>query len=92
MAAADQIKSLIKSFGDDDESRFFSIALQIAATEARQGHTTFAQELKKLIDAAKKDRSVNAIHNKALPLNLPKREFKKLSEIFYIRSLKVNSL
>ena len=34
MAAADQIKSLIKSFGDDDESRFFSIALQIAATEA----------------------------------------------------------
>ena len=74
MAAADQIKSLIKSFGDDDESRFFSIALQIAATEAKQGHTTFAQELKKLIDAAKKDRSVNAIHNKALPLNLPKRE------------------
>ena len=58
MAAADQIKSLIKSFGDDDESRFFSIALQIAATEAKQGHTTFAQELKKLIDQAKKERSV----------------------------------
>ena len=52
MAAADQIKSLIKSFGDDDESRFFSIALQIAATEAKQGHSTFAQELKKQIGRA----------------------------------------
>lgn len=82
MAAADQIKSLIKSFGDDDESRFFSIALQIAATEAKQGHTTFAQELKKLIDVAKKDRSVNSIHNKALPLNLPKRELQELIEVF----------
>lgn len=82
MAAADQIKSLIKSFGDDDESRFFSIALQIAATEAKQGHSTFAQELKKLIDIAKKERSVNAIHNKAIPLNLPKRELQELIEVF----------
>jgi SpoVK/Ycf46/Vps4 family AAA+-type ATPase len=82
MAAADQIKSLIKSFGDDDESRFFSIALQIAATEAKQGHTTFAQELKKLIDQAKKERSVNIIQQKALPLNLPKRELQELIEVF----------
>jgi SpoVK/Ycf46/Vps4 family AAA+-type ATPase len=82
MAAADQIKSLIKSFGDDDESRFFSIALQIAATEAKQGHTTFAQELKKLIDQAKKERSINVIQQKALPLNLPKRELQELIEVF----------
>lgn len=82
MAAADQIKSLIKSFGDDDESRFFSTALQIAATEAKKGHTTLAQELKKIIDIAKKDRSVNSIHNKALPLNLPKRELQELIEVF----------
>lgn len=82
MAAADQIKSLIKSFGNDDESRFFSIALQIAATEAKQGHTIFAQELKKLIDQAKKERSVNVIQQKALPLNLPKRELQELIEVF----------
>ncbi|MFV7236691.1 AAA family ATPase [Flavobacterium sp. ZB4R12] len=82
MAAADQIKSLIKSFGDDDESRFFSIALQIAATEAKQGHSTFAQELKKLIDQAKKERSINVIQQKALPLNLPKRELQELIEVF----------
>ncbi|MGG7034454.1 MAG: AAA family ATPase [Flavobacterium sp.] len=82
MAAADQIKSLIKSFGEDDESRFFSIALQIAATEAKQGHSTFAQELKKLIDQAKKERSLNVIQQKALPLNLPKRELQELIEVF----------
>lgn len=49
MAGADQIKSLIKSFGDGDEEHFFSSAMQIAASEARNGHTTFAQELKLLI-------------------------------------------
>lgn len=82
MAAADQIKSLIKSFGESDESRFFTTALQIAATEARQGHTTFAQELKKLIDQAKKEKSLNVIQQKAVPLNLPKRELQELIEIF----------
>ena len=82
MAASDQIKSLIKSFGEDDESRFFSTALQIAATEAKQGHTNFAQELKKIIDIAKKERSTNIIHQKAIPLNLPKRELQELIEVF----------
>jgi len=51
MAAADQIKSLIKSFGDGDEEHFFASAMQIAASEARKGHTTFAQELKTIIES-----------------------------------------
>lgn len=54
MAASDQIKSLIKSFGNGDEDRFFASAMQIAASEARQGHALFAQELKSLIEEAKK--------------------------------------
>lgn len=82
MAAADQIKTLIKSFGDEDEARFFATALQIAATEAKQGHATFAQELKKLIDLAKKERTLNVIQQKAVPLNLPKRELQELIEVF----------
>lgn len=82
MAAADQIKALIKSFGESDESRFFSTALQIAATEARQGHTVFAQELKKLIDQAKKEKSLNVVQQKATHLNLPKRELEELIEVF----------
>ena len=82
MAAADQIKSLIKSFGQSDDARFFSTALQIAATEAQQGHTTFAQELKKIIDEAKNGRSLNQIEKKALQINLPKRELQELIEVF----------
>ena len=46
MAAADQIKSLIKSFAEGDDARFYATAMQIAASEARNGHTTLAEELK----------------------------------------------
>ena len=53
MAAAEQIKSLIKSFGDGDDSRFYATAMQIAASEAKRGHIALADELKKLIDNAK---------------------------------------
>lgn len=35
MATAEQIKALLKSHVDRDDQRFFSIALQVAAKEAR---------------------------------------------------------
>jgi SpoVK/Ycf46/Vps4 family AAA+-type ATPase len=83
MAAADQIKSLIQSFGNGDESRFFSTAMQIAASEARQGHTTFAQELKQLIEKAKKERSLHLLSpSKTIPLSTPRRELHELIEVF----------
>lgn len=83
MAAAEQIKSLIKSFGDGDESRFFATSMQIAASEARKGHTTFAQELKNLIDKAKKGRSDSFIdRGKTISISKPKRELNELIEIF----------
>lgn len=91
MAAAEQIKNLIKSFGESDESRFFTTAMQIAATEARQGHSTFAQELKSLIEKAKKERSTSLIEAKAIPLSLPKRELQELIEVFVPR-IKLNDL
>ncbi|NVJ48253.1 MAG: ATP-binding protein [Cytophagia bacterium] len=84
MAAADQIKSLIKSFGDGDDSRFFATAMQIAATKARQGHTVFAQELKNLIDKAKKDRSGAFLDKgRTISISKPKRELEELVEVFY---------
>lgn len=83
MAAADQIKSLIKSFGDGDEDRFFASAMQIAASEARKGHTTFAQELKSLIEKARKNRSLSFLdRNKTIPINKSKRDLHELIEIF----------
>lgn len=83
MAAADQIKSLIKSFGEGNEDRFFATSMQIAASEARMGHTTFAQELKKLIEKAKKDRSLTLVDNsRTISISAPKRELNELLDVF----------
>jgi SpoVK/Ycf46/Vps4 family AAA+-type ATPase len=57
MAAAEQIKSLIKSYGNGDDSRFYATAMQIAAAEAKKGHVVLADEIKKLIDNAKSGKS-----------------------------------
>lgn len=92
MAAAEQIKSLIKSFGDGDESRFFATAMQIAASEARKGHTTFAQELKNLIEKAKKGRSESFIdRRKTISISKPKRELNELIEVFHPK-IKLNDM
>ncbi|RED92008.1 ATP-binding protein [Marinoscillum furvescens] len=92
MAAAEQIKSLIKSFGDGDESRFFATAMQIAASEARKGHTTFAQELKSLIEKAKKGRSETIVdRGKTISISGPKRELNDLIEVFHPK-IKLNDM
>ena len=84
MAAAEQIKSLIKSFGDGHESRFFATAMQIAASEARKGHSVFAQELKKLIEKAKKGRSDSYLDQEnTIPISKPNRELNELIEVFH---------
>ena len=49
MATADQLKALLKSHADRDDQRFYSIALQMAAREARQGHNKLAKEIKLII-------------------------------------------
>ena len=48
MATAEQIKSLLQSHYKNDNERFTSIALQVAAHEARQGHMSIAKEIKDL--------------------------------------------
>lgn len=54
MATAEQIKSLIRSFSSNDKERFFTIALQVAAHEARQGHGALANEIRDLIENERK--------------------------------------
>jgi SpoVK/Ycf46/Vps4 family AAA+-type ATPase len=56
MATADQIKALIKSHLRDDDERFIAVAMQVAAHAARQGHARMAEEIRALVDQAKKDR------------------------------------
>jgi len=53
MATKDHVKALVRSHAEGDDERFYAIAMQVAAQAARQGHTTFAQELRDLVDQAK---------------------------------------
>ena len=53
MAKADQIKALIRCHAEGDDTRFYAVAMQVAAQAARSGHGNFAQELRDLVDQAK---------------------------------------
>ncbi len=65
MKNAQQILALLRSHLNGDEQHFYAVAMQIAAQEARAGHTKIAQELKELIDQAK-------LRNSPFPASVPK--------------------
>jgi len=53
MATAEQIKALIRSHLNEEQEQFITTALQVAAHEARHGHTELAHEIRQLVDRAK---------------------------------------
>lgn len=57
MANANQILSLIHSHYEDENERFSTLALQIAAHEAKLGHASTAQQIKSIIDKDKLNKS-----------------------------------
>jgi SpoVK/Ycf46/Vps4 family AAA+-type ATPase len=83
MAAADQIKSLIRSFAEGDDARFYATAMQIAASEARSGHTALADELKKLIDDAKIGKRASLGVIKSFPVSTSQKELNDLLELIH---------
>ncbi|MDO4537287.1 MAG: ATP-binding protein [Coriobacteriales bacterium] len=52
MATGEQIKALIKAHYDQDNERFRTAALRIAASETRAGHTTLGREITSMVDAS----------------------------------------
>ena len=54
MATAEQLKSLIRSYFSNQPERFYTIALQVAAHEARQGHSALAHDIRQIIDIERK--------------------------------------
>lgn len=79
MASADQLKALLKSHVDGDDQRFYSVAMQVAAHEAKKGHGKLAQELRALIDEAKKRRGVAG----PIPIGRPRGELAGLLSVSY---------
>lgn len=53
MATAEQLKALIRSQLNGEQEQFITTALQVAAHEARHGHTDLAHEIRQLVDRAK---------------------------------------
>lgn len=72
MPSAEQIKALLKSHVDGDDERFFSVAMQVAAHEARLGHGKLATELRALIDQAKAGRVGGPAAPAPIPIGKPR--------------------
>jgi SpoVK/Ycf46/Vps4 family AAA+-type ATPase len=83
MASGKQIVALLRSYVDGDEKEFFSVAMQVAAHEARQGHATLARELRDLVDAAKQRSAAIERPQSPLAIAQPKGELASLLSVEY---------
>jgi SpoVK/Ycf46/Vps4 family AAA+-type ATPase len=79
MASAEQLKALLKSHLEGDDQRFFSVAMQVAAHEAKLGHGKLAEELRALIDEAKRRRGAV----QPVPISRPRGELAGLLTVSY---------
>ncbi|MGL4861062.1 MAG: AAA family ATPase [Enterobacteriaceae bacterium] len=85
MASADQLKALLQSHLEGDDNRFYSVAMQVAAHEARRGHGKLAEELRALVDQAKSRRTVMP-ESKTVPICQPRGELANLLSVSYPKS------
>lgn len=84
MAKADQIKALIRCHAEGDDTRFYAVAMQVAAQAARAGHGNFAQELRELVDKAKvRSKAESSRAARPVPLTQPRGELAGLLTVGY---------
>lgn len=81
MASAEQIKALLRSHVAGDETQFFAVAMQLAASEARKGHNRVAQEIRDIIDEARSRGLLDA--KRPVPIAQPHGELGDLLEALY---------
>ena len=82
MATAEQLKALLRGYVDEDGEQFLTVSMQIAAQAARRGQGKLAQELRDLIDAAKR-RSAHPSSNRTVPIARPAGELADLIQASY---------
>lgn len=83
MPTAKQVLALIKSHVQGDNERFYSLALQLAASEARLGHHALADELKKLLDEARAATKPKLVTKGPIPVTRTSGEFSGLMSVEY---------
>jgi SpoVK/Ycf46/Vps4 family AAA+-type ATPase len=82
MATGDQIKALLKAYRDSNEPQVLTLALQIAASEAKAGHGKLAQDIRSLVEELKA-RGATIVPRRAIPLAQPKGELADLISVVY---------
>ncbi|WP_341022932.1 ATP-binding protein [Brevundimonas diminuta] len=79
-----QIAALLNSHIEGDDEQFLSIALQVAASEARAGRAEDAERLKKIVQRARDQKRVPLVGRAApVPLARPRGELQGLVDSTY---------
>lgn len=84
MANADQVRALVKSHAEGDDTRFYSVALQVAAHAARGGQAHVAQDLRDLVDELRKNAELRRARPGApVPVAQPRGDLAGLLSVAY---------
>jgi len=81
MAPSKHLIALLRSHIEGDTEQFLSIAMQLAAHEARQGHASLASQLRELVDEARSRTAKRS--SRAVPLAQPKGDLAALISVSY---------
>ncbi|SFM93028.1 AAA family ATPase [Rugamonas rubra] len=82
MANGDQIKAMLRAYKDADEHQLLTLALQIAAREAKAGHNRLAGEIRDLVEQLKAHGPI-VPKRQATPIVQPKGELADLVSVDY---------
>ncbi|MFI9486956.1 AAA family ATPase [Promicromonospora sp. NPDC052451] len=83
MATSDQLKAMVRSHADGDDSQFYSVAMQVAAKAARAGQSKFAQELRDLVDDLRRRGVERSRIASVVPVAQPRGELASLLSVSY---------
>ena len=86
MATAQQLKALLESYAHGDHGRFLSVATQIAAHAARAGKNRLAEDLRKLVDEAKRAADQPSEPTRPVPIAQPTGELAGLVSATFPRT------
>lgn len=81
MSSAKHMIALLRSHLEGDDAEFLSVAMQAAAHEARLGHLNIAEQLKDLMDEAKRRRSATQIRPGQLVVLEPRGDLANLLSV-----------
>lgn len=91
MPRSDQLLALLRSHVDGDAEHFITIAMQMAAHEARSGHARLAGEVMELVDEAKRRQATIDQSPGPTPIAQPRGELASLVSVSYPKT-KLNTL